>query len=257
MNSIYQNIKTFYELCAIGCEFIKGNVIHHPFLPTNNSRDNLYELVGEYGWIREYLYEFNQLGFYTIMSQPGNSKSIDIYSNYYEYKKYSISDNIKTKINLTKVDRNFGTTQRAEVEGFMKYDKAIQIYSMLKNDPNIIILISTNKEKENENEISNSLDKYTTLSYETIDTNIRFMEIEDEYNEIIRLKYKNYKRDERLKLMNHVIRRYFEINKFEIKKHIPNILDTDIVGISIMDRVWNRNDYLWDKILICLKKISI
>jgi hypothetical protein len=250
MSSIYHNIKTFDELCAIGCEFIKGYIIHHPFLPTNKSRDNLYELVGEYSWIREYLYELNKLGFYTIMSQPGNSKSIDIYSNYYEYKKSYIIDS--TKINLTKLDGNFGIMQRAEVEGFMKYDKAKQLYSMLKNDPNIIILISTNKE----NDILNSLDKYTTLSYETIDTNIRFMEIEAEYNETIRLKYKNYKRDEKLKLMKHVIRRYFEINKFEIKKHIPNILDTDIVGITIMDRIWNRNDYLWEKILICFKKIS-
>lgn len=253
MNLIYQNIKSFNELCTIGCEFIKGNVIHHPFLSTNESRDNLYELVGEYSWIRKYLYEFNQLGFYTIMSQPGNLKPIDIYSNYYEYKKSYIIDDTETKINLTKLDGNFGIMQRAEVEGFMKYDKAIQLYSMLKNDPNIIILISTNKE----NDISNSLDKYTTLSYESIDTNIRFMEIEAEYNETIRLKYKNYKRDEKLKLMYHVIRRYFEINKFEIKKHIPNILDTDIVGITIMDRIWNRNDYLWEKILFCLKKIII
>lgn len=252
MSSIYQNIKTFDELCVIGCEFIKGNVIHHPFLPFNKSRDNLYELVGEYSWIREYLLEFNKLGFYTIMSQPGNSKSINIYSNYYEYKKSYIIKDTKTKINLTKLDGGFGIMQRAEVEGFMKYAKAIQLYSMLKDDPNIIILMSTNKE----NNISNSLDKYTTLSYEITHDNIRFMEMEAEYNETIKLKYKNYKRDDRLKLMHHVIRRYFEINKFEIKKHIPNILDTDIVGISIMDRIWNRNDYLWDKILICLKKIS-
>jgi hypothetical protein len=167
------------------------------------------------------------------MSQPGNSKLIDIYSNYYEYKKSYIIADTKTKINLTKLDGNYGIMQRAEVEGFMKYDKAIQLYYMLKNDTNIIILISTNKE----NYISNSLDKYTTLSYETTHYNNRFMKMEAEYNETIRQKYKNYKRDDKLKLMKHVIRRYFEINKFEIKKHFPNILDTDIVGISIINKI--------------------
>ena len=61
---------------------------------------------------------------------------------------------------------------------------------MLKNVPDLIILISINKE----NDISNLLYKYTTLSYETTYDNIIFMEIEAEYNETIKLKYKNYKR---------------------------------------------------------------
>ncbi len=115
---------------------------------------------------------------------------------------------------------------------------------MLKNEPDIIILISTNKENNN----INSLDKYTTLSYEEIEDNIRFVEIEAETNELIRKKYVNYKRDDKLKLMYHVVRRYFEINKYDIKKHIPNLLDSDIISISIIDKIWNWNDYLWEKI---------
>lgn len=249
MSLKYSDIKNFDELCIIGCEFIKGNITQHPFLPNNKSENNLYELVGQYGWIREYLLEFNKLGFYTIMSQPGNSKVIDIYSNYYEYKKSFLAHN--TKINLNKIVGNYGIMQRAEIEGFMKYSKAMELYSMLKNEPDIIILISANKS----NNILNSLDKYATLSYESSNDNIRFMEAEAEANESIKVQYRNYKRDDKLKLMFHVVKRYFEINKYDIEKHMPNMINFDIVGISIMDRIWNRNDYLWEKILFCLKKI--
>lgn len=257
MSLKYSDIKNFDELCIVGCEFIKGNITQHPFLPNNKSDDNLYELVGQYNWIREYLLEFNKLGFYTIMSQPGNSKAIDIYSNYYEYKKSFLANdtniNLNSNSNTNKLVGNYGIMQRAEIEGFMKYSKAMKLYSMLKNEQDIIILISGNKS----NIALNSLDKYATLSYESTNDNIRFMEIESEANESIKVKvkHKNLKRDDKLKLMFHVVERYFEINKYNIKKHIPNMINFDIVGISIMDRIWNRNDYLWEKILFCLKKI--
>lgn len=134
----------------------------------------------------------------------------------------------------------------------MKYNEAMKLYDMLKNESDILVLISTSKE----NCIINSLDKYATLSYEETNNNIRFMEIEVETNEFIKKKYINYKRDEKLKLMHHVVKRYFEINKFDIKKHLPNLSNSDIVSISIIDKIWNRNDYLWEKILFCLKKIN-
>jgi hypothetical protein len=52
------------------------------------------------------------------MSQHCDSKSIEIYSNYLEYKKSFNLNN--TQMNLNKLDGTFGIKQKAEVEGFMK-----------------------------------------------------------------------------------------------------------------------------------------
>lgn len=267
IDSIYSQVKSFDELCAIGCKFIKGEIKTHPFLITINSQDNLYELTGEYEWIKKYLFQYNKLGFYTIMSQPGTTKPTDIYANYYEYKKsFSTRDKqIYNNVNSNKLAGTYGIKQRAEVEGFMRYSNALELYSMLKNDPNVIILIKIKKDNLidcdylTNNTFNDALDKYATLSYEQIDdlnNKIRFMIMEDETNIMIKKKYFNYKRNDKLKLMYHLTKRYFEINKYDINKHLPNIMDLDIVSISIMDKRFDSNDYLWDKILFCLKQIN-
>ena len=250
-NNIYNNINSFDELCETGCDFILDKIKQHPFLIIDQTRDNLYELVGPYKWIKDYLYQYNKMGFYTVMSQPGADYPIKIYQNYLEYKK-SFDNNIMP------LNGFYGVKQRAEVEGFMKLDKALKLFELLKDEPDIQIglslLISPDKYLNNFNE--KSIDKYATISYQIDENNeLRFMELEVESNKIIRKNLQGVNRNYKLEQLKHVVKRYFVVRNYLIKKHIPNLKDNDIVGISIMDLEWNRNDYLWEKIFISLKNI--
>lgn len=257
MSNIYQEIKTFDELCKIGCKFIQNKINTHPFLIIDKTKDNLYELIDTNEWIREHLYQYNLMGFYTVMSQPGSDYPTQIYSSYLDYKKSFVSEFSEIK----PLDGNFGVKQRAEVEGFMKLEKALKLFDLLKDEPKIKIGISNLNSNNfysntNSNTNSNTIDSYATISYQIENNNqIRFMESEAEINEIIRLEFKGSERNYKLSKLKHVVRRYFIVRNYPLKKHIPNLSDTDIVGISIMDLVWNRNDYLWEKIYSCLKDI--
>lgn len=256
MTNIYSQIKSFDELCRIGCEFIQNKIKIHPFLLVDETKDNLYELTGKNKWIGEYLYLYNLMGFYTVMSQPGSDYPIQIYSNYLDYKK-----SFFTEYNYCKpIDGKFGVKQRAEVEGFMKLEKALKLFNLLKNESEIKIGISVSKSKINYNNNitntnSNTIDNYATLSYQIENNQIRYMEIEAETNEMVRATLTSTDRNYKLSQLKHVVKRYFVVRNYPLKKHIPNLSDSDIVGISIMDLVWNRNDYLWEKIYLCLKNI--
>ena len=257
MTNIYSQVKTFDVLCGIGCDFIQNKIKSHPFLIIDQTKDNLYELVGPNEWIRDYLYQYNMMGFYTVMSQPGSDYPIQIYQTYLDYKKSFIP----TLNIVNPLDGKFGVKQRAEVEGFMKLEKAIKLFNLLKNEPEIKIGLSTcyfNDDYRNslKNSNQNTINNYATISYQ-IENNkeIRFMESEAEINEIIRLELEGSERNYKLSQLKHVIRRYFIVRNYPLKKHIPNLSDNDVVGISIMDLEWNRNDYLWEKIYICLKEI--
>lgn len=247
---MYSKIKTFEELCDIGCKFILNEIKTHPFLIIDETKDNLYELTKQNEWIRDYLYKFNKLGFYTVMSQPGLDKSTIIYPTYLDYKNSFIENN-KSK----PLDGTFGIKQRAEVEGFMRLEQGLKLYNALKDEPEIIIGISILHDKNNLIIESKSIDKYTTLSYQIENFKERFMVSEAETNEVIRFEFKGIERDKKLRMMKHVVRRYFVVRNYPLNKHIPNLIDNDIIGISIMDKVWNRNDYLWKKIYFCLKNI--
>jgi hypothetical protein len=246
---MYSQIKTFKELCELGCKFIKNEIKTHPFLIIDQNKDNLYELDEKTEWIRDYLYKYNKMGFYTVMSQPGSDYPIKIYPTYLDYKN-SFNKNIKP------LEGTFGVKQRAEVEGFMKVSDALKLCSILSTDKEIMIKISVLFDKDDLIAEPISLNKYTTLSYQIENSGLRFMETESELNELIRFEFEGIERDLKLSMMKHVVRRYFVVRNYPLKKHIPNLIDTDIIGISIMDLTWDRNDYLWEKIYFCLKNIK-
>lgn len=275
-SNIYSNIKTFDELCMTGCDFILNKIKFHPFLIVDKSKDNLYELVDEkYKFIKDYLYQYNLMGFYTVMSQPSSNYPTKIYPTYLDYKN-SFDEYFKKKIDLDENScSNFGVKQRAEVEGFIKLEKGIKLYNLLKDEPRIKIGLSNVFELSNNYDNNNiynciindnldkqsissiTINKYATLSYEKLpDGNIRFMEMEADKNELLRNEFKGSNRNSKLSQLYHVVRRYFVVRKYSIKKHVPNLSDTDIIGISIMDLEWDSNEYLWEKIYLCLKNIN-
>ena len=249
---MYSNINTFEELCESGCKFILNKIKTHPFLIINQNQDNLYELVGEYAWIRDYLYQYNKMGFYTVMSQPGLSRNVDIYPTYLDYK------NSFANKQIIKRNGKFGVSQRAEVEGFMKMSQALKLYESLKNEPRIKIGLSNLSENNSYEHDIKSIDKYATLSYEIIQSNneTRFMEMEAEFNETVRNNLEGVCRDVKLSNLYHVIKRYYVVRTYSLKSHIPNLIDSDIVGVSIMDLEWKSNDFIWEKIYLSLLEIN-
>mgnify|MGYP007128297437 CR=1 FL=1 len=124
---MYSSIKTFDKLCELGCEFIQDKIKSHPFLIIDESKSNLYELDNEYKWIKEYLLEYNKLGYFTVMSQPGIDKSTQIYQNCLDYKQSFSNPNILPLNGI------YGILQRAEIQGFMENHKALKLYELLKN----------------------------------------------------------------------------------------------------------------------------
>jgi len=174
----------------------------------------------------------------------------------------SLTDN-----SIQPINGIFRVKQRAEVEGYMKLSKAIKLYDELKKQSHIKIKISdnifTNKMSIDNlllynNDIitiTNSLDKYTKLSYVIENNSYRFMEMEEELNELISHEYENSPKDKKFSMMNHVVRKYFIVRSCPLKKLFPSLIENDIVGVSIMDLTWNRNDFLWEKILFVLKNI--
>ena len=248
---MYSNINTFEELCETGCKFILNEIKTHPFLIIKQNQDNLYELVGEHTWIRDYLYQYNKMGFYTVMSQPGLSNHIDIYPTHLDYK------NSFANKQVVKRKGKFGILQRAEVEGFMKLSQAIKLYESLKNEPRIKIGLSNLQFNNSQEHDIKSIDKYATLSYEIKQNNeIRFMEMEAEFNENVRNKLEGVNRDVKLSNLYHVVKRYYTVRTYSLKSHVPNLVDSDIVGVSIMDLEWKSNDFLWKKIYLSLLEIN-
>jgi hypothetical protein len=252
---MYDTIETFDELCQSGIEYINGTINSHIFLSIDNTKSNLYELVGEKEFIKNYLLYYNSNGFYTVMSQPCADYEVSIFANCYDYK-LSHSD-----VNIKPLNGKYGVKQRAEVQGFMHKNRAENIYNYLKLDKNIKVLVSTINENIPINEQNY---RYATLSYKYIDNDIdidinndiKFMEAEDDFNENIRTELHGVDRNAKLKKLKHIVRRYFIARSYPLKRHVPNLIDNDIVGISFMDLTWNRETIIWNKISECLDVIK-
>lgn len=244
---MYGEIETFEELCQSGIEYINGTINSHIFLSIDKTKPNLYELVGEKEFIKNYLLYYNANGFYTVMSQPCADYDVKIYDNCFDYK-LSHSD-----LSIKPLNGKYGVKQRAEVQGFMRKNRAENIYNYFKLDKHIKVLVSTINENIPINEQNY---RYATLSYKYVNNDIKFMEMEDDYNENIRIKLHGLDRNEKLKKLKHVVRRYFIARSYPLKRHVPKLIDDDIVGISFMDLTWNRETILWNKISECLDTIK-
>lgn len=83
---------------------------------------NLYELAGSLSWIKNFIYKYNEYGFQTITSQPGNSTFVS--KKQYNEGKYIFTTE---KSNITR-------KQRAYIRGYMNNDMATFIINKLLND---------------------------------------------------------------------------------------------------------------------------
>jgi hypothetical protein len=107
----YKNFRTFEDVCRHGAMYVSDQVKNHPnWLDVPDDSKVLYEMVGEYEWIGKIIYDYNCLGFFTDLSQPGLSE-----------------DNYR---------------QRACIRGHMYKDRAIKIYDELIKNKNFCVYAS-------------------------------------------------------------------------------------------------------------------
>lgn len=223
----FEGCKTFEEICELGAKFVNDEIDISLGWEKHYEKPNLYELIGEDSWIRPIIHQYNKLGFYTTISQPGGEGPFKPYKSFYD------------QIHKTGEMLNDGNTycikQRAAISGFLNYKTAMEIYNALKDDPYLVIARSDTNGYNDEY-------RFMTSSFKN-DNEYRIFpkEIAD------------------LNQAPAGTETHFGIHPFELhhKKYLKN-LNQDyydsksskyIIGIAIMDKRWSKNDYLWNRVL--------
>jgi hypothetical protein len=245
--------KTFEQVCLVGAKYANDEDDVHESLGWCDSgcTPNLYEMVRNYSWIRPIIHQYNKLGFYTRMSQPGCNDSI--------IKSKSLYGSMKqTDIYLNNGNQHTHK-QRAMIMGYMRCDRATKIYNILKNDPYLMVGL-------------HSINNGDIPNYSWITSSFTNNEITPNVFDIIKLDHPNY--DRMTARQQNIINKKYpadfksyagahcSINNFtkELPKLASSCFDTKspeyLDYIEIFDKRWDNNDYLWNKVLDILQKIK-
>ena len=190
----------------------------------------LYELGGEAKWIKDVIYEYNNLGFLTWTSQPGRSYDCYVYESIYN-RKYQKGDKIKCV-----------RKQRALIRGYMKRDLARKLCDYLNQDEFLFV-----KTAENGKIFTGDV-QFGSMCFINDEPIIRYhKEIEFDY-------FKDD--DEKLKLHPDADQSYNL--GVQLRFPLANLTNfdgkEDVVEVEIFDIRWNNNNLLWQTILTFLRK---
>lgn len=182
---------------------------------------NLPELTGKNEYIKDFIVGFNKMGFYTVTSQPGS-----IINNFTTFKtvydrKYKIKKNIVSNTNDI-----YYRKQRAYIRGYMKTEMATFIINNLVDEEFIYA------RSNNHNGIINDKIKLGSVIFKN-DVPIVY-EISKEID-ITKISDANESYD------------------LSVPLHRPLNDKDDIVEFDIIDKRWNMNDYMWNKLYNLIK----
>jgi hypothetical protein len=86
----YTQVKTFEELCNQGARYVSDESSDHPnWIKTGKGCKTLYELTGDKAWIAPLIQKYNKLGFYTVISQPGDVHEAKIFKSHTDFMNYA------------------------------------------------------------------------------------------------------------------------------------------------------------------------
>lgn len=229
--------KTFKNVCFLGSLWCQNLIKVQPGCGITEC-DNLYEL-NNLDNVRNIIIEYNKLGFFTTMSQPG---------------KIDIDTNISTDT------KNVQYRQRASISGYVKLSTWLKLAKRIENDEYIFAEMNRcgksyvlehyelNAIKKTQNfksqQLSNRLMTATFINNE-FPIDIYNKKINDKTIHIITLE------DEGIS--------YFWTNACcetqSINDYIGHeiIDDDEIIPIHIFDKEWGNNDRLWNLILQVLQ----
>lgn len=199
-----------------------------------NDHNILYELNNKrWSWIADIIVDYNRLGFYTFVSQPGKSYCDDMYKSAYHRLKAPTPDNI-----LQACVRK----QRAYIRGYMDHDMAEFVYRQLQHDPFIFVRTSYHNRPFDDHVKFGSVNFYN-------DQPVLMEEIDWDCIE----ETKNHPDADWSFNLRLLLRRPFTMM---LGEQYPHIDATQIVEIEFIDRRWNDNDYFWSKVLDVIKQFK-
>lgn len=225
----YREISSAQQLYQYGADLVMDRVKDDPIWGNREGSPNLYELTGEYEWIKPIMRQYNLLGFFTRGSQPGDSYPVKIHSSHHDFMTGGTDY----------LEGNYTCMQRANVGGFMLHDMAQYVSNAIESD----LRISSNDIK------------YITAPFKD------GVLMEDECNKVQQMSSSYFQDGSRgwhdavqkhndFKEVPHVPVSYFIddgqcLNPFDF----PLLDTTQFKYINICDIHWNDNSYLWTKLL--------
>src|SRR5688572_11125592 len=118
----YTLCTTFEQMCHIGTKFANDECDVSLGWLDQQSKPNLYEMVGELEWIRPIIAQYNTFGFFTRLSQPGRESKCSPFKSHYHM--MHCNGNINDD-DLIQDDGHYYTIkQRAAIGDFMKIRQA-------------------------------------------------------------------------------------------------------------------------------------
>lgn len=176
-------------------------------------KEDLYELKGKNLWIRDIVYKYNDYGFYTTRSQPGNKTIVLQYKSHQHRKDNNIDGLITTN-----------RYQRAYINGYMHKDMAIFITESLIEHPYLFV------RNEIDNKVFTDSCKLGSVTFKNDQPEINEM---SDFNELDTQESFNLNLPLRRKLK--------DFNSF--------INNDSIIEFEIIDKRWDNNDELWTTLL--------
>lgn len=181
---------------------------------------DLYELIGEFEWIKDYIYFYNDNGFMTVTSQPGEiTKNIKIYKSEWHARMRDETD--------AKTSELFSRRQRAYIRGYMDEKMADYIVKDLQNDENIFA------RSTNHNGVINEEIKLGSVIF-----------IADK---AVAYEMYEYETDEATKYIPH-FGGSFNLKYPLHRPYTGTSTGGNIVEFDIIDRRFNDNSELWSKL---------
>ena len=286
----YTKVRTFEELCEHGAKFVIDETPDHPlWRSTRKGKKALYEMVGNKEWITQIIYQYNKLGFFTVMSQPGDVNETQLYQSHWHAMEYSIFRTVTKRRApyIYKTDAKYTYVQKAWISGYMMRDLAEKVYAELKNNEYLDVQISCKDEPVTD---------YSTLTATFRNGEPMCICKQAEENDRIKKEFglcKLFDHDENFKKMHNIrggcgacdglikgevcrgeggVCYYLEDeddcvksspNEFaytyrdKLQNLDPKLFENNVVvRVTIFEKRWNDNSLLWTELLKVMKKHS-
>jgi len=239
----FASVKSFKDLCILG--ELWANNERKESLGNKNVRQhiNLYEMTEGRDWIRPIVAFLNRKGWFSTMTQPAREFPTRVFRNMALWEEDNARNaNSKSPYNFnppfnakTMIKGNFTTIQRAFYSGFMSKVMANRLQRALARDP-FLLMVRSDKPQRQTQLLNKSCNRFITviakdgvpLCKETLLS----------------------EQDSSLPFLHGT---YFTAqgSLADVKDELPNFRDrfNNYVNVSVMDKRWNDNSYMWNKLV--------
>ena len=206
--------------------------------------------------------DFLNMGFLTFSCSIGGFHNTTIYKNHYEYMMQTISsdstDSDDVNYDVILNSDVYKVESRSEINGFMKKEKAVLLYDMLKSNSDYVVMFSSMQTDDLPLEFQHS--EFTFKAHAPM-----YAEYKENKTIIEENNIECFNGDEIFKKLHHICTRHFahcgDTNRLQyvLQMFNDNLIYTDIdeyVEFSIMDKKWGHRLEIFKDMKKSLKKIN-